>query len=276
MLEPGTRMPLESGTGTAAIGYSNMLRLKPGTTSITATSLCCGCLAFQEPVTQRLSTFIHLYLTPIGKTVLASRIIDECHSVAHIRTTFFYCQHTDDERNAFVAVARTMLSQLVVGNDLLLQLIYERATKSSEASLTSIQTAKELLDTALKTYDKTRKTYIVIDGLDEYDREDRKEISAWFKEQVRNVPTKDLGQLRCLFISQDDGYARKDMSDCSSLKLKVELTHHDIEAYCKMWHQRIEERFKALDPKEHNISEMVTARAQGITYTVRPRQALTY
>jgi hypothetical protein len=266
MLDCGTKKLLESDMETVAIGYSKTLRSKPGSTSIMVMNRYCGFPVYQEPVLNVFPlTFVHM-LTPLGKTVLASRIVDECHSMARIRTAFFYCRHTDYQRNAFVAVARTMLSQLVVGNDMLLQLLYERVANSSEALLTSMQAAKELLGTALKTCDKNRKTFIVIDGLDEYSREDRKEISAWFKEQVRNVPTKDLGQLRCLFISQDDGYARKDMSECSSIKLKVEHTRCDIEAYCKMWHQRIEERFKPLDPKEHNVSEMVTARAQGNTY----------
>ena len=201
-----------------------------------------------------------------GKTVLASLVIQECRILPRARTCFFYCRHTDEDRNAFVSVARAMLSQLVTGNDMLLQYLYDRAANSGEAVLSSGNTAKALLETALKTCDKTQKVYIIIDGLDEYSREDRKEISTWFKEQVRNIPTNDLGALRCLFISQDDGYARKDLSDCSSIKLTPNNTRHDIEAYCEMWQQLIVQKFKLLDPKEHNISTIITARAQGTLY----------
>lgn len=152
---------------------------------------------------------------------------------------------------------------------MLLQYVYDHAAKSGEAVLSSGNTAKALLETALKTCDKTQKVYIIIDGLDEYSREDRKEISTWFKEQVRNIPTNDLGALRCLFISQDDGYARKDLSDCSSIKLTPSDTRDDIEAYCEMWQQLIVQKFKLLDPKEHNISTIITARAQGTLYQYR-------
>lgn len=156
-----------------------------------------------------------------------------------------------------------MLSQLVAGNDTILQLLDNHVVNSGEVVLSSNSSAKSLLETALKTCDKAQKTYIVIDGLDEYNRESRKEISTWFKEQIRNVPTNDLGQIRCLFVSQDDGSARKDLSDCSSIKLTSKDTQSDIESFCKMWHDRIAQKFGPLDPKEHNISQIVTARAQG-------------
>ncbi|KAF1840937.1 uncharacterized protein K460DRAFT_410330 [Cucurbitaria berberidis CBS 394.84] len=199
-----------------------------------------------------------------GKTVLTSRVIDECRKLPHAKLCFFYCRNTDETRNAFVSIARTMCSQLMSGNDMIVQLLYDRAAKSSDVVLSSVSTAKALLDTVLQTCDKTQKTYIIIDGLDEYNREDRKEMTTWFRELVRNVPSKELGQLRCLFISQDDGYARKDLSDCSAIRLKPEETRRDIQAYCQMWHQRLDQKFGPLDPKQYNISEIVTARAQGM------------
>ncbi|KAF2642210.1 hypothetical protein P280DRAFT_449775 [Massarina eburnea CBS 473.64] len=199
-----------------------------------------------------------------GKTVLASRVVEECRKISRARTAFFYCRQTDEDRNPFLAVARTVLSQLTPGNDMILELLYEYETNSSEAVLSSSKGAKTLLETALKTCDRAQKTYIVIDGLDEYNRESRKEISTWFKEQVRNIPPSDLGHIRCLFVSQDDGYARKDLSDCSSIKLTPKDTRGDIESFCKMWQDRIAQKFAKFDPKQHNISEIVTARAQGM------------
>lgn len=180
-----------------------------------------------------------------------------------MRTAFFYCRHTDDDHSPFVAVARTVLSQLIAGSDTILQHLHDHAANGGEAVLSSSNAGKTLLETALKTYNKAQKTYIVIDGLDEYNQESRKEINTWFKEQICNVPTNNLGQIRCLFVSQDDGYARKDLSDCSSIKLTLEDTRSDIKSFCKMWRDLIAQKFGSLDPKKHNISEIVTVRAQG-------------
>ncbi|PZC93210.1 zf-H2C2-2 domain containing protein [Pyrenophora tritici-repentis] len=135
-----------------------------------------------------------------GKTILASRVIDACRCLPQARVAFFYCRNTDGDRNALVAVARTIISQLVVENDMLLLKVFETAQASGEAVLSSRSMAKTLLAIALQTFPTSQKTYIIIDGLDEYAREDRKEISIWFKEQVRSIPRQDLGQLRCLFL----------------------------------------------------------------------------
>lgn len=167
------------------------------------------------------------------------------------------------DRNPFVAVARAVLSQLSTGNDMILQLLYAYATKSDEAVLSSSASAKTLLEMALITCDKPQKTYIVIDGLDEYSRDSRKEISAWFMGQVHNISHGDVGQIRCLFVSQDDSHARKDLSGCSSIKLTFEETRNDIKSFCRMWHDDIARKFGPLDSKSHNITDMVTARAQG-------------
>lgn len=212
--------------------------------------------------TFRPQTFFTILILP-GKTVLASLVVRECRELPQAKTCFFYCRHTDENRNAFVSVARVMLAQLVTGNDLLLQYLYDRAANSGEAVLSSGNTAKTLLETALKTHDKIQKVYIIIDGLDEYSREDRKEICTWFKQQVRDIPSNDLGGLRCLFVSQDDGYARKDLSDCSPIKLTPNDTRHDIQAYCEMWQKLIVQKFRLLDSKEQNVATLVTARAQG-------------
>jgi hypothetical protein len=228
-------------------------------------SHCYGFQGFLEPVRKTVRIMGKLILTFVGKTVLASRIIDECQRLPLARTTFFYCRHSDVETSGFLAVARTILAQLAAKNEMLLNLLYKHASDDTNANLVSINTAKDLLSIALQTCDTLQKTYVVIDGLDEYDREDRKEICRWFKEFIRSLPPADLGQVRCLFISQDDGYARKDLFDCSSIQLTASNTHDDIKAYCTMWYQRIEDRFGLLDPKEQNIAEIITARARGMS-----------
>ncbi|XPS93405.1 hypothetical protein M3J09_002762 [Ascochyta lentis] len=199
-----------------------------------------------------------------GKTILASTIIENSCKLPQAKVCFFYCRSTDDEHHAFVRVARAMLSQLMAGNDLLMQYLYDFATRSGEAMLSSETAAQNLLDTALKSCDKDQKVYVIVDGLDECNREERKVITTWFKNQIHNVLTRDLGLLRCLFVSQDDGYARKDLSDCSSIKLTSEDTRSDIKAFCDAWQDLIAERFKPFDLKTYNISNMVATKSQGM------------
>jgi hypothetical protein len=194
--------------------------------------------------------------------VLASLVIEEARTLPNTTVTFFYCKYGDESRNSFLAVARGVLSQVLSSeksNNILLY-VDEKASSSGETVLSSSKLAKELLETIFQS---CKKTYIILDGLDECDRGERKEIATWFRQLVDGLPQREMDTIRCLFVSQDDGFARKDLSMLPSIKLTMNSNKSDIETYAKVWHQRIEERFGPLDLKKLNIANIVTARAQG-------------
>ncbi|KAI2628485.1 hypothetical protein GGR54DRAFT_587349 [Hypoxylon sp. NC1633] len=195
-----------------------------------------------------------------GKTILASVIVDEVSSIGQTSTAFFYCKHGDPSRNTFISVARSLLAQLFPKNDHLLQLLYEKASMSGEMELTSKNTAKELLRMALNN---AGTAYVILDGLDECDRENRKEIAMWFQSVVDDLPPKDMGTIRCLFVSQDDGVARKDLGTMPSIKIMPPDTHDDLKGFTNVWQQRIEDRFGRLQSIVP-LADIICARAQGM------------
>lgn len=140
--------------------------------------------------------------------------------------------------------------------------LFEKASMSGQVLLSTIDLAKKLLETGLKSCDKT---YIVLDGLDEYSRDDRKEISSWFRSLVQSLPIAECDSIRCLFVSQDDGYARKDLGDLPWIKVGPTENKTDIRTFCEHWHRKIEAKFGALDKKEHDISRIVVDAADGMT-----------
>ncbi|KAI2470710.1 hypothetical protein F4781DRAFT_421113 [Annulohypoxylon bovei var. microspora] len=196
-----------------------------------------------------------------GKSVLASVIIDEARKVPDTSMAFFYCAENDPLRNKFLSIARGLLSQLLVQDEDLILLIHDRmSTKSGDATLSSTILAKELLHIALKR----RKIYIVLDGIDECARDQRKEICTWFRGVVDSLSRTQMDEIRCLFISQDDGIARKDLSMLPSIKVTIEDNRCDIEAFANIWKYRIEEKFAAFTKEELDIPPIVTARSQGM------------
>ncbi|KAI1777216.1 hypothetical protein F4818DRAFT_409587 [Hypoxylon cercidicola] len=195
-----------------------------------------------------------------GKTILASVIVDEARGIGQASTIFFYCKYGDSARNTFISAARSLLAQLLVQNDHILQPLYERSSMSGEVMLTSKMTAKDLLRTALKS---CAKTYIILDGLDECDRDNRKEIATWFQSVIDGVPSNEIGAIRCIFVSQDDGPARKDFSTVPSIKIMPSDNKDDMRAFAKFWHKRMEERFGQLHGNQ-NIANIIQARAQGM------------
>lgn len=185
-----------------------------------------------------------------GKTVLVSTIVEEIQNLPaskQTRLAYFYCRHGDKSRNNFVAVARGLLSQLCTGNpDLVLHLYEKGNLQSGEATLHDKVMTEDLLNVAIT--DPLKTTYIIIDGIDECDRDERKDICSWFIDRVNNLPKEDFGILRCLFASQEDGLAKKDLSTIPAIEMSSANTRNDIKRYVTYWQRKIEAKHGELDP----------------------------
>lgn len=175
---------------------------------------------------------------------------------------FFYCKHKDASRNSFLAVAKGILSQLVDQNKHLIQYFYEKSSKCGEISLRTKELAGDLLRVALSS---SKRTYVILDGLDECDAKERKSIVKFFKDTVEALPTADMDSIRCLFVSQDDRDARRDLSSIPSIDICPSNTKHDIHSFVMVWKDKIERKFGDLQGMRHDIAKIVTAKAQGIS-----------
>ena len=195
-----------------------------------------------------------------GKSVIASLIIDRARELQDVSVVFFYFTHADPERDRFVPMARAILTQLLAQDASLLLLFEQKMSISSgQAVLSSRELAKELLSTSLQS----RKTYIILDGIDECERDHRKDVCSWFKSLADSLPVAKQDEIRCLFISQDDGFARKDLSMLPTLSMTVDQNREDISAYARHWQVQIEERFGPLGNCGLALADIVPARSQG-------------
>ena len=178
-----------------------------------------------------------------------------------MRLAFFYCKADDQNRNTFVAVARGLLSQLVAGDpELLLQLYDKRISKSGEAILTDTKMAQDLLQVAMESQ---RITYIIIDGIDECDREERKRICSWFCDQANNLPKENFGNLRCLFVCREDGLANKDLRTVPAIKIRPGDIIDDVKRFLISWKVKIEDKHGSLDVQQYPLVTNILASTQG-------------
>lgn len=212
-----------------------------------------------------------LWLTGIpgaGKTVLASVVIDELskasESTPGINLAYFYCKYGTEGRNSFASVAKSVIAQLLRPLPDSLSYIYEEASKSSEACLSSKSTAEKILDSLLvQACTGENIIYIVIDGVDECDRSGRNDIPTWFQALSDRLSKTAPGSLRCMFISQDIGAGAKDWGLASRIKISREDTQRDIQEFAIREHRKMEVRFGELRHPHEDIAKLVTARAQG-------------
>jgi hypothetical protein len=184
---------------------------------------------------------------------------------------FFYCKYQNPERDNFLALARSLLAQFLKQNPGLLLHFYQKCCNSGEALLTSLALARELLDLA---FSNCNSAYIILDGLDECERGERKSITKWFRTLVEDLPAEDPDRFHCLFVSQDDGIARKDLSGIETVTIRVGDNQPDIHRYSLVEAGRLKERLAQFcelsDEKLGLIATTVAKSANGRLYNVYP------
>lgn len=106
----------------------------------------------------------------LGKTMLASALIDSCASLKgsgaippDSEVYYFYCQGTDPGSDTGLGFAKVMVSQLLAYQQDLLPVFIDAAKTSGQVTLTSTDRARELLSLGLET---ERRQYFIVDGLD--------------------------------------------------------------------------------------------------------------
>lgn len=143
---------------------------------------------------------------------------------------------------------------------MLLPYYLERFSRSIEPVLSTQAEIESLLEVAILTCSNV---YIVIDGIDECARDTRKKITTWFRLLVDNLQTPSLAQVRCLFVSQDDGIARKDFEGLATLKLEKKDSMGDIELCGLGWAGIIQSQFLISDDLRAKIASSIQHAAEG-------------
>jgi hypothetical protein len=176
-----------------------------------------------------------------------------------VSTVYFYCSYQDVHRNAFLAVARALLAQLLNQNRDLLPYLYDKFMGSGQVALVSAQLFTECLETCLTTMPKA---YIIIDGLDECDVPERNAILSFFVSLVEKAD--NPGRLRALFISQDLNDIRRLLRAATALKLTGACNKDDIECYATEWTKKIQTRFSIPDITAEYMKTAVCDGAEGM------------
>ncbi|PLB50321.1 hypothetical protein P170DRAFT_405285 [Aspergillus steynii IBT 23096] len=190
-----------------------------------------------------------------GKTILASVVIDELSSIQGATVAYFYCKHGDEKRNSDESVTRSILAQVLDQNPDLLSYFYEKAHMN--ASLVSPSVSEQMLRTSMGS---CRRVYVVLDGLDECGRAARKHIASRFRQLVDEAM--EVGSIRCLFVSQEDGAAAEDFRYIQSIKIGKQNSD-DISSFAGVWQGKIIDKF-GTNNHTLNIQDIVFKRAKGM------------
>jgi hypothetical protein len=206
-----------------------------------------------------------------GKTILASVIVDEARKRdAHV--TYFYCKDGNDRRNNFLSIAKSLLHQLCHGDDHLMEYLDAEMSTSGEATLSRTSVAKPLLELAGHSKDSL---FIIIDGLDECIKKEKKEIISWVQSLASNDGKKNTAlegepsQIRCLLVGQEDGECTKLLKDCQTVKIQPTDNSKDIGAFCQHKENELRKKHSRLQGPGGQITRNVVQKAGGKSFTSR-------
>ncbi|KAF4946503.1 hypothetical protein FGADI_11141 [Fusarium gaditjirri] len=206
-----------------------------------------------------------LWLTGLpgaGKTILTSLIVEEVQKLTpKPQALFFYCKQSPPEHNTFLVLARSLILQLLNQDKSLILYLYQKYCDSNEAVLSSIPLAQEMLSFLLSS---CKNGYIIIDGLDECEREERKVITQWFKHLVESLPENAPDRLRCLFVSQDDRIGIKDLDGFAKINIKAQDNKQDVLSYSRVHADELRRKFGFSEEESRRIAVAVADSVQGI------------
>ncbi|KAJ2905926.1 hypothetical protein MKZ38_003714 [Zalerion maritima] len=184
-----------------------------------------------------------------GKSFLASIIIDECMKEEDAITSYFYCHERDPNQNTSLAVFRGLLSQLAQScPDLAPCLFSKRA--AATMTITSME-AKGLLELMLE-----RRQYIIIDGVDECEQVERKQIIQFFAERTAKSQAQGDSKMRVMFVSQSLMDIRKVLQSPGINPRIVDLRPDDrcidgdISRFVDLRMKEMQKKFRNLTPAE--------------------------
>ncbi|KAI8311745.1 Zinc finger protein [Colletotrichum sp. SAR11_59] len=210
-----------------------------------------------------------LYINGIpgaGKTTLVSLIISrllEVHTPNQsppVSVSYFYFKHGDDERNSHESFVRAILTQLISQNMMSSQEFFEDFAKQNEVSIRSRESLETLTQRALEEY---RVSFLILDGLDECEREQARRTVEWLLALRRLDKYVGKTSLRIIFSGQRDGLLDDVLSEFPNIRLESTKHNADIERYSLQYASKRQKRFRLNKDLETHIASLVTKGAQG-------------
>ncbi len=107
---------------------------------------------------------------------------------------------------------------------------------------------------------------MIIDGLDECRKSEKKPISTFVRATIDSVSVDDPTKLRCLFVSQNDNDIFKLLNGVPTLQINSKCNGQDIVEYCAVRADGIGKKFGIDASEVENMVVTVSSRADGEYY----------
>ena len=199
-----------------------------------------------------------LWMTGIpgaGKSFLCSLVIGNLQSKQHLSTLYFFCSHQSSSESICSIMLRTLAIQLLQQNLDMASLVHQAYLQ--KGSNRSGPTMKNLL---IKLLPASKKSRIIIDGMDEISLPKQQEVLKSLVEIQKNVDD----SCKLLVSSRDEPQIQKSLATKNHLRLGGK-TVEGLNLYIKDSVKHLQEHFPAIDPAVMSLAEQrLHSKAKGM------------
>ncbi|KAK4165547.1 hypothetical protein QBC43DRAFT_315446 [Cladorrhinum sp. PSN259] len=220
-----------------------------------------------------------LYLNGIpgtGKTVLVGRITKHFQDMQlqeqSMKVVFFFFKHANPAKSTITALLTSIISQLALQDEVVLDVIYERLVEVGHHRARSIGALQELAGLALMSQSSC---FVLVDGLDKCGmaeshskpEEAQRDVLNWIK-SLRSTGQNQL--LRVLVSGQRNGFLEVNIPHHYNIQLeKVNEHTADIKVYCELRTRDIQKKFSLSEDARLEIAARVCSEANGMFLYVK-------
>ena len=134
---------------------------------------------------------------------------------------FFYCKYNDTSRNRYEEIAKSLIAQLLRDNLHCWNYLHDKALQSGERHLETKHTYSEIICTLVRCYDKV---YLGIDGLDECEQSERKDVLSLIHSLLD--PSETGSDVKIFLASR----AERDIENSLLSSRHLEIRAHHLES----------------------------------------------
>jgi hypothetical protein len=171
---------------------------------------------------------------------------------------FFYCKYNDPMRNAYNAISRSLVSQLLQNNQNGLAYMYDVVLKSGERYASTKKIFPDLLSSLAQCYSHV---LVGIDGLDECEPVERKQTITLLRSLLDS--SEHGSKLKVLISSCAEKDIERSIGVCKSLRLKAQDLSDAIESYVRMRLVGLNQTFRFSTARLEHIALQISNESAG-------------
>lgn len=174
---------------------------------------------------------------------------------------YFYVKHKQPEKDTHNSLLRAMMEQIVSRDSVLSDHLFDKFTSVEGTQLRSTKSLEPLIATALETY---RRSFIIVDGLDEAAPGEAAKSLKWLLSLVKGGIKEPTASIRILCSGRRDGLLDSILLDQPAIALESSSDHKaDILEYCKHMGAEIRLSLDIASAVEEEIISKVASQANG-------------